>query len=47
MLAALALVLLAPMEKLDRGAVAVATPEGVAISWRLLPEDPKDQALDV
>lgn len=28
-------------EKLDRGAVAVMSPQGVFVSWRLLPEDAK------
>lgn len=47
MLAALALAVLAPMEKLDRGAIAVSGPEGTFVSWRLLPEDAPNQGFDV
>lgn len=47
MLAALAFAVFAPMEKLDRGAIAVTGPTGTFVSWRLLPEDPSGQAFDV
>jgi len=34
-------------ERLDRGLVAIRTPEGVYLSWRLLTEDPGDVAFNV
>jgi hypothetical protein len=34
-------------EALDRGVVALATPEGVYLSWRLLKSDPANAAFDV
>lgn len=34
-------------ERLDRGAVASKTPEGMLISWRLLKDDPKGIGFDV
>ncbi len=36
-----------PAEKLDRGLVAVPTGDGVLVSWRLLPQDPRDLAYHV
>lgn len=41
------LVFLALAERLDRGAVAVAAPEGAFVSWRSLPEDPPGLGFDV
>ncbi len=35
------------MERMDRGAVAVQTPEGVFVSWRLLANEDDDLAFDV
>ena len=34
-------------EKLDRGTVAVASPDGIHVSWRLLPGDPADIAFNL
>lgn len=34
-------------EKLDRGFVALQVPTGIALSWRLLPEDAQDAAFDL
>jgi rhamnogalacturonan endolyase len=36
-----------PAERLDRGLVAIPTPQGVFLSWRLLAEDPKEVAFRV
>jgi len=33
--------------RLDRGAVAIETPEGCFVSWRLLPEDPQGTGFNV